>query len=104
MNPEPQQSQYAPPAPYGYPMSAAPMPAPQKTNGLAITAFVLGILGFALIPVIMGHISVSQIRQRGDAGMGFAVAGLILGYLACLVYLVLIVIAVIAVGFAVSSA
>lgn len=55
-------------------------PAP-RTNGLAIASFVLGLLGFALIPVILGHIALNQIKQRGDGGKVFAIIGLVLGYL-----------------------
>jgi len=69
-------------------MSDAPAPAVQqpyapapRTNGLAIASFVLGILGFAIIPVILGHISLSQINSRGEGGKVFAIIGLVLGYL-----------------------
>lgn len=69
-------------------MTDAPAPAVQQsytpaphTNGLAIASFVLGILGFAIIPVILGHISLNQIKQRGDGGKVFAIIGLVLGYL-----------------------
>ncbi|TXK17648.1 DUF4190 domain-containing protein [Homoserinibacter sp. GY 40078] len=73
------------PAPY-----AAPSPAPH-TNGLAITSFVLGILGFALIPVILGHIALSQIRTRGDGGKVFAIIGLVLGYLGLVWWIIFLV-------------
>lgn len=71
---------------------AAPQPvylAPvRRTNGLAIAAFVLGLLGFAVLPVIFGHIALRQIRRNGDAGSAFAIVGLVLGYLAIALYLV----------------
>jgi len=64
-------------APAGYqPYAAAP------TNGLAITALVTGILGLGLLPVIFGHIALSQIKRNPmQTGKGMAIAGLILGYL-----------------------
>ena len=62
--------------------------APAPTNGLAVATLVLGICGFALIPVIMGHIALRQIRERGQAGSGMAIAGLVLGYLALAGYVV----------------
>jgi len=69
-------------------MTDAPAPAvqpsytpPPRTNGLAIASFVLGILGFAIIPVILGHIALSQINSRGEGGKVFAIIGLVLGYL-----------------------
>lgn len=82
-----------PPAP-----SAAPVyPAPRPTNGLAIATLVLGICGFALIPVIMGHIALKQIRERGDGGAGLAIAGLILGYLALAGYVIVGIMVVVAI-------
>ena len=79
--------------------------APRPTNGLAIATLILGICGFALIPVVMGHIALRQIRERGDGGAGLAIAGLILGYIALAgyvvigVFLVLILVGGVAVGF-----
>ncbi|WP_217183723.1 DUF4190 domain-containing protein [Streptomyces sp. AC495_CC817] len=77
-------------------------PASRPTNGLAIATLVLGICGFAIVPVIMGHIALRQIRERGDAGSGLAIAGLILGYIALAGYIVIgiMMIAVIAGGVA----
>jgi len=88
-----------PPNPYpshGYPAPAHPS-AP-RTNGLAIATLVLGICGFALIPIIMGHIALKQIRERGESGGGMAIAGLILGYIALAGYVILIVAVIIAVA------
>ena len=73
------------PAPAVQPAAYAPAP---KTNGLAIATFVLGILGFAIIPVILGHISLNQIKHNGDGGKVFAVIGLVLGYLGILAWII----------------
>lgn len=77
-------------------------PQTPRTNGLAIATLVLGICGFAILPVVLGHIALGQIRSRHEGGAGLAVAGLVLGYLALVGYLVLAVIAIVAVagGFA----
>ena len=72
-----------------------------RTNGLAIATFVLSLCGFSLLPVILGHISLNQINRTGEAGRGFAIAGLVIGYLtiAAIVLLVLfILIPLVAVG------
>lgn len=69
--------------------------APTRTNGLAIASFVLGLCGLAILPVILGHIALGQIRRSGDGGSSFAIIGVVLGYLAILFYLVLIAIIVI---------
>lgn len=98
-SPPPQYSPYAqyPPtavSPYG-----APAP---KTNGLAIAAFVLGLLGLAIVPVVMGHLALSQIKRTQEGGRGFAITGLVLGYIACALYVLLVIVSVIAVGFAIN--
>ncbi len=67
--------------PYG-----APAYAPQKTNGFAITSFVLSLCFFvcgigSILAVIFGHIARKQIRERGEQGSGLATAGLIIGYI-----------------------
>jgi hypothetical protein len=55
---------------------------------------IIGIFPFCLIAVIIGHISISEIRQSAGrlTGRGLAITGLILGYLG-LVTIPLIVIA-----------
>jgi hypothetical protein len=64
--------------PYGY-------IGPPPNNGLAIASFILGLvwafwLG-SLLAIIFGHIAIHQIGQRRERGRGFAIAGLVLGYL-----------------------
>ena len=55
--------------------------APAKWNVLSIVTLVLGILGFAIIPVITGFISLGQIKKTGEQGRVLAIIGLILGAL-----------------------
>lgn len=82
-------SPYSPYSPYLY--SAYPyypMPAAPTTNGLAIASFICGLLTLFAFPylgiaaVICGHLALGQIRSSGGfvEGKGFAMAGLILGY------------------------
>jgi hypothetical protein len=75
---------------------ATPQPAaetPPETeaalSGLAITSFILGLLGMSILPflasvpaVAFGHVALAQIRKsRGRlGGRGLAIAGLALGY------------------------
>ncbi len=71
-------------------------PAPGSTNGLAITALVLGILGFGVIAVIFGHIAMGQLKRNPQQeGRGLAIAGLILGYIVVGFWVVLIAIGII---------
>ena len=65
---------------YGYP----PV---RPTNVLGIITLVLGVLGFAIVPVITGHIALAQIKRTGDDGRGITIAGLILGYIGLAGYL-----------------
>lgn len=59
----------------------------RTTNGLAIAALVLGLCGFAIVPVIFGHVALRQINRNQQAGYAMAVAGLVLGYLQIVLYL-----------------
>lgn len=57
-----------------------------ETSGKAIFSMVCGVLGFfppaAMVAVIFGHLSLSEIRRSGGklAGRGLAITGLVLGY------------------------
>jgi hypothetical protein len=59
----------------------------RKTNGLAVTSMILGILWLcwlgSILAVLFGHVGLSQIKksQGTQTGRGFAIAGLVLGYL-----------------------
>jgi hypothetical protein len=71
---------YGPPP--GYPQY--PFAPPQRTNGMAIASLVLGILWIywigSILALVFGYIARNQIRQRGEAGGGLALAGIILGW------------------------
>ncbi|MDG4807727.1 DUF4190 domain-containing protein [Micromonospora sp. WMMD1120] len=76
---------YAPPGyPPQYPGYGHPQP--PKTNGLAIAAFVLALIGFtscvtAPIGAILGHVAQKQIRLSGEGGAGMAKAAIIVGWI-----------------------
>ena len=76
-----------PPAGHGTPAGVYPYAPPRaRTNGLAIAALVTGLLGFALVPVVLGHVALGQVRRTGEGGGALAVAGLVLGYGMCALY------------------
>jgi hypothetical protein len=67
--------------------SASSAAAPKSR--LAVASFILGILGTtclfvgaSLVAIVLGHVAISQIRNSQGAlsGRGFAIAGLVLGY------------------------
>jgi hypothetical protein len=50
----------------------------QGTNGFAIAAFVLGLLGGVVLSVIFGVVALNKLRRRPQRGKGLAIAGLVL--------------------------
>lgn len=74
--------QYPAAAPYPVVMPVAYVPA-QRTNGMAVAAFVCPLVLCVLFPlgIIFGHIALSQIARTGEAGKGLAIAGLVISYL-----------------------
>ena len=86
------------PTPYAAPVGA---PAGGKTNTLSIISLVLSIIGVHLGGIITGHIALGQIKRNGETGTGFAIAGLVIGYLTAALYVILalvVIIPLIAVG------
>jgi hypothetical protein len=75
-----------------------------KTNGLAIASLACGLAQLmfgplATIPaIVLGHVARRQIRRTGEQGAGLALAGLILGWAA-----VILGVIVVAAGLAVSA-
>ncbi|WJS92277.1 DUF4190 domain-containing protein [Microbacterium testaceum] len=99
---QPPTSTYGQPA-YGTPNAAygygGAYAAPARTNVLAIVSLVASLVGFVLIlpvvgsiaGVIMGHISLKQIKERGERGRGMALAGVIVGYVTLLFVILFII-------------
>ena len=75
------------------------------TNGLAIASLACGLAQFmfgplATIPaIVFGHMARSQIKRTGEQGAGLALAGLVLGWGAVILALIIIL----AVGLAVAG-
>lgn len=55
-------------------------PTSSGTNPLAIAALISAFV-VPIVPIVLGHIALSQIRKTGEQGSGLALTGLILGYL-----------------------
>jgi hypothetical protein len=76
--------------------------AQQKTSGMAIASLVCGIVNvfpLSLIAIVLGHISLSQIKKSAGQiqGKGLAIAGLVLGYLGIVAIPFILIIAAIAI-------
>lgn len=92
------QPQYGQPQ-YGQPYGGYGYPQPRNNNGFAIAALICGITGFlfclpAPLGVVFGFVARSQIKRSGQGGNGMAVAGIILGALATLLYVGIFVAAI----------
>jgi hydrogenase-4 membrane subunit HyfE len=66
-----------------------------RTNVLSIVSLVTSILGLAVVPVVLGHISLAQIRRTHEQGRVMAIIGLVIGYISVLGYLIALGIAVV---------
>ena len=68
-----------------YPRQEAPgtwQPAPRQqpgTSGMAIAAFVLGLVSASVLAIIFGIVALRRIRRTHQAGKGMAIAGIALG-------------------------
>ncbi len=80
---------------YGQPGYPPPPPDPRPTNTMAILSLVLA---FVMAPagLVLGIIARKQIRQTGEQGEGLALAGIIVGSIACAIWLLVIVFWIIA--------
>ncbi|THV28480.1 DUF4190 domain-containing protein [Glycomyces paridis] len=91
---------YAPYPPYGYGYGYAPA---RPTNGMAIAALVLGVVGvcnpISILGLVFGMIAKRQIQERGEQGEGMATAGIVLGWIgvASVVFWVLYIVFVVGV-------
>lgn len=67
-----------------------------RTNGLAVASLACGLAQFAFGPlatipaIVLGHMARSQIRRTGEQGAGLALTGLVLGWGAVILGIVLI--------------
>jgi hypothetical protein len=75
---------------------APPTPTPTQTqsrgtNGFAIAALVLGLVGGSVLAIIFGAIGMKQCRERGQDGRGLAIAGLVLGIVGTVFWIIVII-------------
>ncbi len=80
-----------------WPVPAYQYQATPTTNSMAIASMVLGLaefftLGLTSVPaVICGHIARRQMKETSERGDGLATSGLVLGYMAIIIWSVVIV-------------
>ncbi|MEX5720378.1 DUF4190 domain-containing protein [Geodermatophilus maliterrae] len=58
---------------------------PRRTNGFAVASMVLGIVWVywigSVLALVFGYVARSRIRERGEAGDGMAIAGMVPGWI-----------------------
>lgn len=59
------------------------------TNGFAIAALITGLLGLNVLAIIFGFVALSQIKTSGEGGKGMAIAGIVLGFAAIVIFLII---------------
>ena len=74
-------------------------PGPPRTNAFAIASLVCSLAGLVtgisvIAGIVLGHIALNQIKQTGEEGRSFAIAGLAIGYGLLVVGLLILVAAV----------
>ena len=66
-----------------------------STNGLAIASLVLGILWLfwlgSLVGLILGVVALKQIKSRNQGGRGIAIAGVVLGIVGLVLFVVVLI-------------
>ena len=84
--------------------SAPAAPAqPPETSGMAVASLVSGLFLFffpmSIVAIVLGHLSLSQIRKSAGRlkGEGLAIAGLVLGYVGVAAIPAILIIAAIAI-------
>lgn len=101
--PGPFNPNYPPPVHAMEPERHAIHSVPRSTNGFAIAAMVLSLVGASILGVIFGHVALGQIKRNNQEGRGMALAGVILGWIGVVLYIVFIIAAVSATSDAVTD-
>ncbi|HZE39285.1 MAG TPA: DUF4190 domain-containing protein [Stackebrandtia sp.] len=72
-------------------------PPVREMNAMAIASFVVSLVGLCnplgILGLIFGYVAKRQIRDRGNAGGGLATAGIVLGWVSLIGFILLIVFA-----------
>lgn len=89
-----------PPQPLYENAAAVPYSGPTETSGKAIGSLICGLMFFffpiAIVAIVLGHLSLGEIRRSAGrlTGRGVAVAGLVLGYAGVSVIPIMIIAAI----------
>ena len=87
----------------------AQAPSAAPTNTMAIVSMISSIIGWfafgslCIVGVILGHISLKQLKTSGEGGRGMALTGLIMGYIGIAGWVIGLIIFFIVLGIAGAS-
>jgi peptidyl-prolyl cis-trans isomerase B (cyclophilin B) len=68
-------------------------PQSTQTNGLAIAALITSFF-VSILGIILGFVALNQIKTSGEQGRGLALAGIIIGFVAIGITVLIIIISV----------
>ena len=68
-------------------------PQSSQTNGLAIAALITSFF-VSILGIILGFVALNQIKTSGEQGRGLALAGIIIGFVAVGITVLIIIISV----------
>ena len=69
---------------------AMPLQQVRGTNVMSILSLVFAFV-FAPLGIVFGHIAKKQIRRTGEGGSGLATAGLVLGYIFAVLWILYVI-------------
>lgn len=90
--------QSSPPGGYGYPSPWPQYPQPAGTNGFAIASIACSAAGLiclgtgSFLGIIFGIVALNQIKRTGQDGRGLAIAGIVIGSVVTVGFLILVLI------------
>jgi Domain of unknown function (DUF4190) len=67
------------------------------TNVMSILSLVFAFV-FPLLGIVFGHIAKKQIRRTGEGGSGLATAGLVLGYIFTVLWILYVIFIIVVVA------
>lgn len=65
---------------------------------MSVISMISSIVGFftfgllCLLGVILGHISLGQVKRNGEGGKGFAITGLVVGYIGIIGWVIALIV------------
>ena len=85
------------------PTNGRPTDRQAPVNGFAIASLVTAFV-FAPVGILLGHLSLGQIKRTGERGLGLAIAGLAVGYTLVVQTMLIVLVAIVGLGWLIAEA